>query len=413
MQETKKYTCPGCGAALEFNPQTQRIRCEHCGHAYTVEEFADIQQAVDDRVKEYNLTENEDNDAARQTRRETIPMQVLHCSSCGAELVVTRTEASTYCSFCGQATVIADRVTGCLKPDKIIPFKVTREVAEQRFRKRLAKGWFIPKEIKNFEQERLNGIYLPFWLFDVYYGAAQYWRYVNKKDAKKATQYLRVGFTMFHRITIDASSQIPNEYSRKLEPYRMKELEDFDAAYLSGFYSDRFDVKPEEVSKEARDRAEALFNEGMRKFVKKGSERYLSFPVSKASDPEYALLPVWFLTFRYEDSPITLMMNGQTGKIVGGVPYNQRKVTILQIVLMILFGGGFAALCYLVIPYFFMAAKDAVEVSKMIYASIVYTILAVAGLSLRAETSRKRYIDSCDLTQGLETEQYAKERQEK
>ena len=39
----------------------------------------------------------------------------------------------------------------------------------------------------------------------------------------------------------------------------------------------------------------------------------------------YALAPVWILTTRYEDKPYTFMMNGQTGKFVGTLPYDHKK----------------------------------------------------------------------------------------
>ena len=39
----------------------------------------------------------------------------------------------------------------------------------------------------------------------------------------------------------------------------------------------------------------------------------------------YALVPVWILTTRYQDKPYTFMMNGQTGKVVGSLPYDSGK----------------------------------------------------------------------------------------
>lgn len=39
----------------------------------------------------------------------------------------------------------------------------------------------------------------------------------------------------------------------------------------------------------------------------------------------YALAPVWILTTRYQDKPYTFMMNGQTGKMVGTLPYDNQK----------------------------------------------------------------------------------------
>lgn len=40
---------------------------------------------------------------------------------------------------------------------------------------------------------------------------------------------------------------------------------------------------------------------------------------------EYAMAPVWILTTRYQDKPYTFMMNGQTGRFVGSLPYDKVK----------------------------------------------------------------------------------------
>ena len=45
---------------------------------------------------------------------------------------------------------------------------------------------------------------------------------------------------------------------------------------------------------------------------------------------KYALVPVWILTTRYKDQPYTFMMNGQTGKFVGSLPWDKGKATKYQ-----------------------------------------------------------------------------------
>ena len=40
---------------------------------------------------------------------------------------------------------------------------------------------------------------------------------------------------------------------------------------------------------------------------------------------QYAMVPVWILTTRYNKKPYTFMMNGQTGKMVGSLPYSSGK----------------------------------------------------------------------------------------
>ena len=42
----------------------------------------------------------------------------------------------------------------------------------------------------------------------------------------------------------------------------------------------------------------------------------------------YAMVPVWILTTRYNDKPYTFMMNGQTGKVVGSLPYDTTKALL-------------------------------------------------------------------------------------
>ena len=64
-------------------------------------------------------------------------MHVLQCSACGAELAMNRVETSSFCPYCGNATVATDRLVDYLKPEYIIPFKVTKEEAEQKIREKL------------------------------------------------------------------------------------------------------------------------------------------------------------------------------------------------------------------------------------------------------------------------------------
>ena len=51
-------------------------------------------------------------------------------------------------------------------------------------------------------------------------------------------------------------------------------------------------------------------------------------PEYAITNAEYAFLPVWFMTFEYKDRPYTMMVNGQTGKVVGTVPFQKVKVAM-------------------------------------------------------------------------------------
>ena len=54
-------------------------------------------------------------------------------------------------------------------------------------------------------------------------------------------------------------------------------------------------------------------------YIEKSIEQY---SVDKI---EYALLPAWFMTFWYRHELYTILVNGQTGKVVGNIPVNKRS----------------------------------------------------------------------------------------
>ena len=355
------YRCPGCGNTMEFSPSEQKMYCVYCGSKHTVEELNEMLgrsglyegignigkpvYAGESDIQESTITEVE---ALQQKQAErahaTIPMKILHCNSCGAELAVNSVESSSFCIYCGQATVVMDRVEDYLQPDYLIPFKVTKEQAEVMIRSRLSMGSYIPEEIKNFKVDKIRGIYVPFWLYDMYYKDDQYWKYSVKRGKSRVTKYAkRCGDCHFERMTLDASKNLNDDSSQRLEPYNMRELQEFDPAYLSGFYSDRFDMGTDDLDGLAFRRAKNLFDETMKSTVRHSDAKLVSSsPVHQVTKREYALLPVWFLTFRHDGLPYTIMVNGQTGKTVGAVPFDKKKAYLTFAALAILFCVIFA-----------------------------------------------------------------------
>ena len=356
----------------------------------------------------------------RETR-ETMQMTILHCNACGAELAINGTEASTFCAFCGQAAVVTSRLDGVLKPDYIIPFSVTKEEAEKTIRKRLSKGFFIPKKVKEFKTETLRGIYIPFWLFDVYYGDRQLWRYNTGKETwwggKEQKTAVRGGDCTFRDMTLDASKMVPDESSQRLEPYDMEGLVPFDAAYLSGFYSNRHDYQSFQMEQTALRRASTLFDEAVEKQVKstlkrKKPERISNNPIGKAMNPRYALLPAWFLTFTYNGVPHTMLINGQTGKMIGAVPYVKPKAYTLAAILAVTFCTAFGAAGYFAGPVAWRFMVDGSEEAiKFLVSSVSALGIAAGALWHRTVKKFNRLKTSCKLTESSVTRSFAAERQ--
>ena len=49
----------------------------------------------------------------------------------------------------------------------------------------------------------------------------------------------------------------------------------------------------------------------------------------KKTDWQYIMLPVWFMTYRYNGKVYEFALNGQTGKLAGTPPLDDRKLSII------------------------------------------------------------------------------------
>ncbi len=344
-------------------------------------------------------------------------MNILHCRSCDGELACNDLEVSSFCPYCGQATVVLDRVEDCLKPDYILPFKVTQKDAEEIIRKKISSGFYIPKDIKEFDVEKLRGIYIPYWLYELYYGDEQCWKYKVSSGRNVVTRYAyRLAETTYHKLTADASKRLDNDTSQRLDPYDMGELKEFDPVYLSGFYSDRFDVRPGEADGSAVSRAEKMFNESVKASITKSKKPELEYssPVHGVKKREYALLPAWFLTFTVDEVPHTLLVNGQTGKMVGAVPEEKKRVWLTFALLSVLFFGILAPLLFMGFNIFSgMSNGITMGGAEVVAISIASLTLIAAYFWRKAIKSHIAFGESVRLTQSHLTNEYVKERQDK
>ena len=89
------------------------------------------------------------------------------CKSCGGEIVGDANTAATACPFCGSPVVMTGQLSGALKPDYVIPFKLDKKAAKERLKKHLTGKRLLPKAFKSENHiSEVKGIYVPFWLYD-------------------------------------------------------------------------------------------------------------------------------------------------------------------------------------------------------------------------------------------------------
>lgn len=363
------YKCPNCNGALEYDPQSGKMECHFCGNSYEPEQ-------------NNFLLEN----------RESMECSIYECTSCGAQLVVNDVESSSFCAYCGQPTVVFSRVSKELKPDYIIPFSVTKDQAFQIVRQRFHKGAMIPKEIKKFQIENMRGIYIPYYIYDIDYMDTQGLRHNGGKNGVDKF-FIRKAECEFKGIIHDASKQLNDESTVRLEPYDLKGLRSFEPQYLSGFYADKYDLNQREIEENGVKRAKQFFDKEIEKSINESVHIMYNNPSYDIREIHYALLPAWFITFRYKNEPYTILINGQTGKMVGTVPTDKSSMWRT----LILSWLGFSLL---LIPF-----------APFLGGHLGFAVALI--LVMKAFTDYKKIRKTMEATRAKSTVKYVKERQDK
>lgn len=340
------YKCPGCGAAMEFDGQSGKLACGSCGMQLTVEEYKRRQEAAGTQSEESEpafdfeaASLGEDTYTRGEHAEEaTIQVQIFKCPSCGAELMTDEHTVATVCSYCGNPGLIADRVDGVHSPKAVLPFRITREQAVERFLKWTRHGLLTPSDFTSQNTlEKITGMYVPYWLYD--YGvrvdmkARATRSHTTRRGDMEYTytdhfQVYRQVDTAFERIPVDASDRMDDRIMESLEPYEYQEMKDFEMGYLSGYVADKYNATSEDLQGRAKNRArEAAI--GVTRSTIGGYHTVQVIDQSvhiHEQNVDYVMLPVWVLNYRYQGQDYTFTLNGQTGKLHGKLPISKAKM---------------------------------------------------------------------------------------
>ena len=335
MSEVADNKCLSCGANVKFNPITQKWDCEYCGSSFELKDFENI-QAKEKKVSGKKMDVDE-----------------YSCPNCGAKIITDENTVATHCVYCGNTTIMKNRIQDMLEPDKIIPFKSTKEDAIIEFQKNVKKKRFAPKEFHKKENiEKISGIYIPFWLYDAKTNGEidaeatniHHWS-DSRYDYTETETYscYRSGNLEVTDLPVDGSSKFEDDIMDSIEPYDYKDFVGFNRSYLSGFLAEKYDLDQNEVYDRAKKRIEnTLIGE-----LKKSINGYTTVSVTNSNinidngEVEYALLPVWMLNIKYKNKMYTFAMNGQTKKVIGNVPISASKLIMKS---SIVFGITFSIL---------------------------------------------------------------------
>ncbi len=328
-----EYKCPCCGGGIKFNSASQKMKCPFCDTEFEMETLREYDEVLKSQPKEDMNWEKPT--GGEWHAGETENLSVYICNSCGGEIVCDNTTAATHCPFCNNPVVMLGQFQDELRPDYVIPFKLSKDDAKDALNRHLKGKILLPKVFK--DQNHINeikGIYVPFWLFDakadahIRYKATKVRTWSDSRYDYTDTSFysiIRGGNIAFQNVPVDGSSKIEDALMESIEPFYFDDAVDFQTAYLSGFFADKYDIAANQRIARANERISQSTVDEFKSTVKGYSTvtpESSSIQLSN-NKAKYALYPVWLLTTTWNDKKYTFAMNGQTGKFVGDLPMDK------------------------------------------------------------------------------------------
>lgn len=322
-----QYKCPNCGGGLIFDAEKQDFICEYCDSVFKEEDFF-----AKDGVLE---NENPESENVEQTEYENAVL--YSCPSCGAQVITDETTAATTCYYCSNPIVLSGKLSGEMKPDLIIPFKIDKKNAISQFKEMCGKKKFLPENfITDSRLEEIKGVYFPYWYIDCETNGS-----INATSKQVRTwivgdiQYsettkrghFRQGNMQIRNMPEVALKGNNRDIMRYVCPFNPDDFVSFSMSYLSGFFAEKRNIESSEIESGVEQKIRHLSEEKLERTIEVPNVtlKDSNIRVSELSW-KYNLLPVWVLNYKHKEKNYIYALNGQTGKVYGELPVCNKKL---------------------------------------------------------------------------------------
>jgi DNA-directed RNA polymerase subunit RPC12/RpoP len=338
--EIQQYTCSQCGAKVNFAPGTSALKCPYCSFEIQIAQ-SNVQIAELDYQSFLEKAGGE---------KESSEAQRVKCDKCGAETTMPPESAAGICPFCGANMVFTGSVSRLIKPEALLPFKISQKEAFDSFRRWIRKLWFAPGDLKKYAESegKLAGVYVPYWTYDsdtttfysgergdYYYTTENYTVQENGRTVVRSRQVRHTRWTpaagtvhnSFDDILILASKSLPRKYADSLEPWDLPNLVAYADEYISGFRAESYQISLPEGFEAAKAVMAGIIQNSIRQDIGGDEQRIHSTQTQYGNITfKLILLPVWLSAYRFRDKVFRILINARTGEVQGERPFSGWKI---------------------------------------------------------------------------------------
>lgn len=313
--------CPSCGAQIIWDPSIEKFRCDYCGSLFSADEFLELQEKEE------------------ESKRGNEELVSFKCSNCGAEIVSDVNTFSIFCVYCGSTAILREKISNEDMPDYVIPFKKTEDDARSAYNDLLKGKRLLPSKFRKAKMsEKIRGIYIPFWAYDIVcdgdvnFEGIDIEKWEDDEYEYEKREYYDVivrGHYEYDKVLCDASRFFSDDLMDSISPFSLDELVKYNPAFLCGYLADRYDVSKEDSYKIAEERSKNSCISVARRASFHDEEHYKGDDLIFDKGKTYHIyLPVYILNIPFKNKIYSFAMNGQTGKLVGNLPIGKIRYTL-------------------------------------------------------------------------------------
>ncbi len=383
--KVRAFPCKACGAKLSFSPGSKTLKCPYCAAVNDIPE-------TDDMVEELSL---EAWMTKLEAEQETHEQEQIKCGNCGGEQTLAANLYASACTFCGSPLTSKSYAQRLIKPKSLVPFKVTKLQAQDKWRAWIRGLWLAPSALKKYAQSDggIKGIYVPYWTFDAqtytnYSGQrgddhSESYQTTNDKgervtESRTRTDWSNVSgnVSFFHDDVLVSGSQssygggggntgaagmqralvqqagvvgsmIAAKFSSSLRTWNTKELVPYQDEYITGFQAEAYQVGLKAAFVTAKQIIDSKVEDLVRADIGGDHQRISSINTQYSHLTfKHILLPMWVSAYLYGGKTYRFVVNGQTGEVQGESPKSGWKIFFLVcgilfalFVFLAIFGG--------------------------------------------------------------------------
>jgi hypothetical protein len=274
----------------------------------------------------------------------------VHCTNCGAETGMQPDVTAALCPFCGCGIVATGASKKTIRPQGLLPFKVTRENSAELFRKWVAGLWFAPNALKKqAECAVIHGVYVPAWTYDAntetdYTGerGEDYWEtetytetdaeghtVTRERQVQKTRWWPASGHVHnnFDDLLVMATRTLPGKYLDKLQPWDLPALLAYADEYLSGFVAESYQVGLPEGFEIAKGLMQPAINQTICRDIGGDHQRVGTTNTDYRDITfKHLLLPVWISAYQFQAKTYRFLVNARSGEVQGERPWSWVKI---------------------------------------------------------------------------------------